>query len=181
MLADRGACEAMAPLIEEGGRIVIVTSASGPSFVGECAPAMQRLFTRGDLEWSEPDALMQKAAGLDGPEAFAAEGLSDGDAYGLSKAVANAYMRILARDRPRLRVNACTPGFIATDMTRPYAEAEGKSPSEMGMKTPREGASAPLHLLFGEVDSGSYYGSDAERSPLDRYRSPGDPPFTGPY
>ena len=45
---------------------------------------------------------------------------------------------------------------------------------EMGGKTPREGATAPLYLLFGEPDgSGHYYGSDSKRSPLDRYRAPG--------
>lgn len=27
--------------------------------------------------------------------------------------------------------------------------------------------------------SGRYYGSDGLRSPLDRYRSPGDPPYQG--
>jgi NAD(P)-dependent dehydrogenase (short-subunit alcohol dehydrogenase family) len=30
---------------------------------------------------------------------------------------------ILARTHPSLRVNACTPGFIATDLTRPYADS----------------------------------------------------------
>jgi hypothetical protein len=27
--------------------------------------------------------------------------------------------------------------------------------------------------------SGQYYGSDCVRSPFDKYRSPGDPPYTG--
>ena len=45
---------------------------------------------------------------------------------------------------------------------------------------PTAGARAPMHLLFGELDgNGRYYGSDAQRSPLDRYRSPGAPPYTG--
>jgi hypothetical protein len=88
---------------------------------------------------------------------------------------------ILAREHPSVRANACTPGFIETDMTRPYAESSGKSAAELGMKTPAEGARAPLHLLFGTLQgNGRYYGSDAKRSPLDRYRAPGSPEYTGP-
>ena len=66
------------------------------------------------------------------------------------------------------------------DLTRPMAEAGGKTPAEMGMKSPEEGASASIFLLMGTPEgSGHYYGSDCLRSPMDRYRSPGDPPYTG--
>ena len=86
----------------------------------------------------------------------------------------------LARRFPNLAVNACTPGFIETDMTRGYATAQNKSPAELGMKTPDEGVRSALHLLFGELEgNGRYYGSDAKRSPLDRYRAPGSPAYTG--
>ena len=172
-------CEAFAPLVADGGRIVIVSSASGPSYVSECSEERQRFFTDPNVAWADLDALLRETLSLDGPAAFAAKGLAGGDGYGLSKAAANAVMLIVAREHPRLVVGSCTPGFIATDMTRPYAEAQDKSPAEMGMKTPHEGATAPLHLLFDETRSGFYFGSDAERSPLDRYRSPGDPPYTG--
>ncbi len=77
-------------------------------------------------------------------------------------------------------VNACTPGFIATDLTRPVASAQGKSPEDLGMKPPAEGTKSALYLLFGSSQgSGHYYGSDALRSPIDRYRSPGSPAYTG--
>ena len=176
----RRVCDAFAPLLQKGGRIVIVTSASGPNYVKECSEAKQRFFTRADLTWNELDALMKQCAELEGDEAFAARGLGSADAYGLSKACANAYMQIAAREHPALAVNACTPGFIETDMTKPYAQSAGKSAADMGMKTPHEGASAPLHLLLGELEgNGWYYGSDAERSPLDRYRSPGSPAYQG--
>ena len=37
-----------------------------------------------------------------------------------------------------------------------------------------------MFLLFGEPEgNGRYYGSDALRSPLDRYRAPGSAPYTG--
>ena len=48
------------------------------------------------------------------------------------------------------------------------------------MKPPAAGARCPMALLFGELEgNGHYYGSDALRSPMDRYRSPGSPAYTG--
>jgi hypothetical protein len=49
------------------------------------------------------------------------------------------------------------------------------------MKPPQAGTVAPCFLLFGaDVGSGRFYGSDAQRSPLDRYRAPGSAPYEGP-
>ena len=110
-------------------------------------------------------------------EAFSSRGLGDGSAYGLSKAFSNAYTRHLAREYPQFVINACTPGFIYTDLTREYEARSGITPEELGMKSPRDGARSAMFLLFGEPEgSGHYYGSDAKRSPLDRYRAPGSPP-----
>ena len=112
---------------------------------------------------------------------FSEAGLGDGEAYGLSKACANAFTLAFARAHPELHVNACTPGFIETDLTRPYLASSGKTAQEIGMKSPAEGTRAPMHLLFGALEgNGRYYGSDARRSPLDRYRSPSDPEYAGP-
>lgn len=174
-------CEAFLPHLEPNGRIVNVTSASGPSFVATCSAEMQRFFLDADkqLTWPRLRAFIDECVALgEDPKSFAAKGLGDGAPYGLSKACANTYTLILAREHPNLRVNACTPGFIATDMTLHYAA--GRSPAEAGMKPPSEGAKAPMHLLFAELEgNGHYYGSDAKRSPLDRYRSPGSPAYTG--
>lgn len=175
-------CEAFLPLVDPTvGRIVNVTSASGPVFVSDCSPEMQRFFLDAQLPWPALQAFAEDCKQMAGDaHAFAAKGLGDGSAYGLSKACANTYTMILAREHPNLRVNACTPGFIATDMTRHYAESEGKSPADLGMKSPAEGARAPMLLLFGALDgNGRYYGSDGKRSPLDRYRAPGSPELTG--
>mgnify|MGYP001820702951 FL=1 len=87
---------------------------------------------------------------------------------------------ILAGRYPHLHINACTPGYIETDLTRPQAESRGVPPAELGMKPPAEGTVAILHLLFGNLQgNGHYYGSDAKRSPLDHYRAPGSPEYTG--
>ncbi len=175
-------CTAFVPLLERsGGRIVNITSASGPNFVSRCSSAWQTFFVDPSIEWTRLEAFIGECLALgDDKAATAAKGLDDGEPYGLSKACANSYTMILARTHPSLRVNACTPGFIATDMTRPYADSAGKSPQEMGMKPPVAGTVAPMFLLFGQPEgNGRYYGSDAKRSPLDRYRSPGSEPYTG--
>jgi len=175
-------CEAFGRKLASDGRIVNVTSGSGPMFVASCSEERQAFFTDPSTGWSELVELMEAADAAAGdPEAMAELGLPAGEAYGLSKACANTYTQWLAQQHPGLTVNACTPGWIATDMTRPMAEARGEDPYEMGMKTPEQGAQTPLFLLFGDVSgSGHYYGSDGQRSPMHRYRSPGDPPYTGP-
>lgn len=176
-------CEAFLPLLEPaGGRIVNVTSASGPVFVAGCSRERRQFLVDPLIEWSALRAFVNECLAIQGgPAAFAARGLGDGAAYGLSKACANAYTLILARENPRLVINACTPGFIETDMTRPFAAAEGKTAQQLGMKPPQAGTVAPCKLLFqSDIGSGHFYGSDAQRSPLDSYRAPGSPAYEGP-
>lgn len=172
-------CDAMLPLLASDGRVVNVTSASGPSFVATCEDRRKRMFTNPAVTSAEIEALMTEAIAIASRGgSFSAAGLGNGDAYGLSKACANAFTLAFAREHPGLQVNACTPGFIETDLTRPYVEGSGKTAQEMGMKPPSEGTRAPMHLLFGTLEgNGRYYGSDALRSPLDRYRAPGSPAY----
>jgi carbonyl reductase 1 len=175
-------CEAFIPLLQPaGGRLVNVTSAAGPNFVARCSAGMQRFFLDDQMTWPRLRAFIDECVAMEGDQAaFAAKGLGDGSAYGLSKACTNTYTLLLAREHPALRINACTPGFIETDMTRHHAESQGKAPAEIGMKPPSEGTKAPMFLLFGEPEgNGRYYGSDAQRSPLDRYRAPGTAPYRG--
>ncbi len=174
-------CEAFIPLLEQGsGRVVNVASASGPSFLSRCRPDIQTALTRADVTWAGIEKIMHRCLALEAQGGdFEAEGFAGESSYGLSKACVNAYTINLARSYPDLRINSCTPGYIETDMTRPLATASGSSADELGMKPAAEGAKAPLHLLLGDVGTGWYYGSDAVRSPLDRYRSPGEPAYEG--
>ena len=181
--------EAFLPLLSPTeGRVVMISSAAGPNYVGRCSEANQKRFlnqlvTWRGIEWLVADALAvveSLPAGADEKTceaAFTAAGLGFGY-YGLTKACVNAYTQLLARQHPTLRINACTPGFIETDLTAPMAARRGKTPKEMGMKTPKQGAFSAVFLTVGDPpDSGRYYGSDAVRSPLDRYRGPGTPAF----
>ena len=180
-LGVKRVCDAFLPLLGEGGRVVNVSSAAGPRFVSQCTPARQAFFQDPNVSWSDIKSLLAQAvANADDAQGFAALGLGEINAYGLSKACTSLYTLLLAREHPHLCINACTPGYIETDLTRPVAERRRVAPAELGMKPPDEGTRATLFLLFGKPHgSGHYYGSDALRSPLDRYRAPGSPEYLG--
>jgi NAD(P)-dependent dehydrogenase (short-subunit alcohol dehydrogenase family) len=172
-------CDAFLPLLNPSiGRVVNVTSASGPLYLAGSSNETKKLLTNPDVSWTEIEKFMSECLKLESERTTDWGG--DWPAYGISKACTNAYSIYLAKKNPNLTINACTPGFIETDLTRPMAESNGKTPAEMGMKSPEEGVSASVFLLMGNPSgSGHYYGSDCVRSPLDKYRSPGDPPYTG--
>jgi NAD(P)-dependent dehydrogenase (short-subunit alcohol dehydrogenase family) len=181
LLGVKRVCDAFLPLVQQGGRVVNVSSASGPKFVSQCTPGRQAFFKDRTITWEAVQQLVDDVLDHPGDAAhFRALGLGEPNAYGFSKACVSLYTLLLAREYPGLCINACTPGYIETDLTRPQAEKQGVSPADMGMKAPEFGTAAILFLLFGDTGgSGHYYGSDAKRSPLDRYRAPGSPEYTG--
>ena len=172
-------CDAFLPLLNPSiGRVVNVTSASGPLYLAGSSNETKKLLTNPEVSWTEIEKFMSECLKLESERTTDWGG--DWSAYGISKACTNAYSIYLAKKNPNLTINSCTPGFIETDLTRPMAESNGKTPAEMGMKSPEEGVSVSVFLLMGNPSgSGHYYGSDCVRSPLDKYRSPGDPPYTG--
>ncbi len=180
-LGVKRVCDAFLPLLGNGGRLVNVSSASAPRFVSGCSAARQAFFQDAGIEWPALQALIDEVVALgDDTAGFEKLGLEPHNPYGFSKACVTLYTLLLAREHPHLVINACTPGYIETDLTRPAAKSRGVSPADMGMKPPEHGTVAIMHLLFGAPHgSGHYYGSDARRSPLDRYRAPGSPEYTG--
>ena len=180
VLGIRRVCDAFIPLLDPvHGRIVNITSASGPNFVYDCSPERQKLLTDKTIQWTTLHAFMAECLSVKNG-ALSTMGLASGQEYGLSKACANSYTMVLARNYPNLCINACTPGWIETDMTRPRTGSTSKSAAELGMSPPSEGTRSAMFLLFDELEgNGRYYGSDAARSPLDRYRAPGSPPYSG--
>eukprot|EP00620_Florenciella_sp_RCC1587_P008674 CAMPEP_0182600808 /NCGR_PEP_ID=MMETSP1324-20130603/91168_1 /TAXON_ID=236786 /ORGANISM="Florenciella sp., Strain RCC1587" /LENGTH=322 /DNA_ID=CAMNT_0024818717 /DNA_START=15 /DNA_END=984 /DNA_ORIENTATION=- len=189
--------DAFIPLIDKDiGRLVNIASASGPMFVASCPSSLQSLFARQPddcITWEELEEIMNSnykgqadydltlTLTLVLPTGFLKHSLTSltltltftltltlGIAYGLSKAFVNVLTQQQAKAHPNLKINAVTPGYIATDLT-----------AGMGATNPPEkGTTAPLACLFGDMEgNGRYYGSDAVRSPLDRYRGPGDAPY----
>lgn len=181
LLGVRRVCEAFMPLVQPSGRVVNVSSASGPKFVSQCAPERQLFFKDQSATWSDIQLLIDDVLQHTGDAGYLRSlGLGEANAYGFSKACVSLYTVMLARENPHLCINACTPGYIETDLTRPQAERQGVSPADMGMKAPEFGTVSILFLLFGDPGgSGHYFGSDAKRSPPDRYRAPGSPEYKG--
>ena len=175
----RRVVSAFAPLLTRSeGRIVNLTSAAGPNFVAKCSSEYQYRLTSESTSLESLINLMNEALGYPSRKAMETAGLGDGSAYGLSKACANTLTMIQAQQYPEHRINACTPGFIETELTRPIAAARGLTPQEMGMKSVEHGTLAPLKLLLGPIEqSGWYYGSDGLRSPMHEYRAPGAPEY----
>merc|ERR1712226_750727 len=194
-------CEAFAPLIEDGGRIVQVSSSAGPSFVEKCTLEMQKFCIDPEVTWKEVEDKLIKpflhivenepaekktglllSAGLgersEGSNNFGSWGWGE---YGLAKAAVNCYSLELARRFPKITVSSCTPGYIATDLTKDFLG--GKTAKEAGMKTPAEGARCPVYLMTEKLSwlSGWFFGSDCIRSPLHKYRSPGSPAYAGEF
>jgi len=167
---------ALAPLLHAAsGRVVHISSAAAANYLtsDEASAQEKRVFLDANASEQQVDEVVR---------ARLAKGDLDGNAsacYGFSKAALNAYTLCSARANAALKVNACTPGFIATDLTKKILK-EGEKPEDRGMKSPKEGTASTLHLLFDDdVSSGQYFGSDALRSPMHKYRAPGDPAYDG--
>ena len=184
--------EAFLPMLDPSkGRVVMTSSASGPSFVAKCDSDRQAMFTNPNVTHDRITSLLEECLAIassgwdDIGEKFAAAGMTGAErmcGYGLSKALVNLYTMQLARDKPSLMVNAATPGFIVTDLSRSFQQmfGQGKTVEEMGAKSPEEGAKPLVYLAVGDVpSSGWYFGSDMKRSPLHRYREPGSPAYDG--
>ena len=176
--------EAFLPLIQDQGRIVQISSAAGPMFVSKCSEDIQKMFVNKNVTFKEIEEHVAKPfLAIKGDESLNDDqktealekiGLNDagfgGNGYGASKACLNAYTMEKARDNPNILINSCTPGFIETDLTRPFAAQSGKTPEEMGMKPIENGAKSAVYLMMTDLrselpgyQSGWYYGSDAVR------------------
>ncbi len=156
----KAVCDALLDKMADGGRICNIASASGPMYVSALGDADERaLLTAKVPSIDELDALALKYAGMTDYE---------NSAYGLSKALVNAYTRALAAAHPRLTIVSVTPGFLATDLTKGMGAT----------KPPSAGVPVVERALFDtDIVSGYFYGSDGLRSPIDRYRGPGTPEY----
>jgi len=186
--------DAFLPLLDPNkGRIVQMSSGAASGCVSNCSTERQVLFTDASITWEQISNLLTEVESYpNGAKDLQAHGLGVSmGVYGLSKALLNSYTMLLAREHPKLKVNSCSPGMIATDLVAsflpwwvpiPTSAMHFLAKQAMGAKTPDEGTVSTMYLLFDEniEGNGRYYGSDAKRSPLDKYRSPGSPPYEGP-
>jgi len=177
--------DAFLPMLEPSGRVVMISSGAAPSCVEKSSEKRRAFFVDDKTQWSDIEACMAEALAVEKPE-DADFGNAMGF-YGVSKALLNCLTVQLARDHPTLKINACTPGMILTDIVRdfvpwyvPSFAVPFLARNLVGAKSPDEGTVAPLSLLFDALEgNGRFYGSDARRSPLDKYRSPGSEPYAG--
>merc|ERR1712048_512798 len=142
--------DAFVPLLSRpGGRIVNIASAAGPMYIANAKPS--------DLKNRLSDPMTIKG-GIDELDNLALDLCEDEtneeerfSFYGLSKALLNAYTVLHAKKEKDLIISSCTPGFIATDMTKHMAAT----------KAPEEGTFAPIFCLMSEdlkkIHSGRYY------------------------
>jgi len=106
--------DALAPLVRDGGHVVNVSSGMGELSIFSSAE-LRSFFA--DVQ--DRDALIAKL------REFAADQRGwPQSAYSVSKAGLNALTRILARELPRLHVNAVCPGWVKTDMGGKFAERD---------------------------------------------------------
>ncbi len=83
------------------------------------------VFTDPDLSWAQLERFMDACRELSD---FSPLGIDSDSKYGLCKACADALTGVLAKEYPHLIVNACTPGYIDTDLGREILQ--GRTPEE---------------------------------------------------
>jgi carbonyl reductase 1 len=171
----RYVCDAFMPMFHHDSntnppRVVNVGSAAGPLFVNELPNST--LKENFSSPWTIPS--IQALDDIASSHKPSVEKNSWAGYYGFSKALLAAYTYLLAREYPNNIINAVTPGFIATDMSQGYGATN----------PPSTGAVPIVHCLMSEslvgIPQGRYYGSDMIRSPLNKYRGPGEPAYEGP-
>ena len=149
------------------GRIVNVSSGAASMWLRDQDDATKELFTNPHTTWEDLNGAVKANV--------AAKNFKKGHlghsfmGYGLSKAALTALTAMYAQLLPGLTITSLSPGFVDTNMTAGY-----------GAKlSPEEGCKSTLKCLFGDVESGFYYGSDGLRSPLTISRDPGAPEYQG--
>ena len=163
--------DAFVPLVEEDGRVVVVTSGLGPlmhSYAGkerqaalvgdddsgkdDLVPMMEECLTAYALH----DNAEERAAALERigfPGGPFSDSAPDFHMYGLAKMFGDAYMLRAARKNPKLRVTSVDPGLVYTDLILKMPRYAGKKKEETGAQSPEEGVEATMRLLFD--DSGN--------------------------
>lgn len=135
---------ALLPLLrasgEAGGDPRVVNVASMAGRLGQVSPELQKQFASPSLSLAELRALVDGFRADVRAGTHAARGWGSSN-YGLSKLALIAATKVLARDEPTIKVNACCPGYCDTDMTShrgPRSPADGARNAVVLVTTPAE-------------------------------------------
>mmetsp|Transcript_26763 Transcript_26763/g.53772 ORF Transcript_26763/g.53772 Transcript_26763/m.53772 type:complete len:240 (-) Transcript_26763:160-879(-) len=160
--------EALLPLLEPNAAVVNVSSGGSAVCVARSRDDRRAFMRRIDLSWEQIDAFAQEVLqeaslaeshGTDEAERTGVEWSLGG--YGFTKALLNCYTCWLQAEHPSLRATAVNPGFIETDLSRPFLR--GRAPEEIGMRPAVDGAKAICAALFAPSRRGQYLDHDMWR------------------
>lgn len=139
--------DALLPLLRQGKSPRLVNVASMAGRLGQVSPSLQETFASTTLTREELDGLVRKFEADVAAGQHKQEGWGNSN-YGFSKLALIAYTKMIAREEGAMRVNACCPGFCATDMS-----------SHTGPRSAADGArnAVKLVLLPDDAPSGEFW------------------------
>lgn len=146
-------CNALIPLVRDGGRVVHVGSRGGHYAYKGMSAALQNRFDAADLTVDELSGLIQSFIDATKTKNHQGKGWPN-SAYGVSKAGVTTLCRIQRRDYDQshpendIIFSVCCPGYCATDMS-----------SHRGPRPAEEGADVAFYLATLPAKSGVARGS----------------------
>jgi len=133
--------DALLPIIREGGRVVNVSSFVIKYSLPKCSQEIRDKLDSPDLTQEQLVQIMNDFIKFAKEGTHQENGFSN-SAYGMSKVgmtyLSHVYARQMTKDKRNILVNACSPGWVKTDMA-----GHDRPP-----KTADEGAETPLSLVF---------------------------------
>lgn len=171
----RRVLDAFVPLVEDDGRVVVVTSGLGPLMHSYAGHERRAALMDAETSWDETLAPMidmclsayensgtveERISAFEDisfPGGPFAESAPDFHMYGLAKMFGDAYMLRVARRHPELRVTSVDPGLVYTDLILRMPKYAGMAKEETNAQSPEDGVEAAMRLLFDE-DAGKGYG-----------------------
>ena len=154
LLGVKRVTDSLLPLLKDNGIVVNVSSGAAGQNVRRSREDIQEKLL-GDMTWPEISTaadtfVTEYEAQMAATPAEMPQMSGSGfwlQGYGFSKALLNAYTRLLWREHAVV-AHCCTPGFVATDMVKKHLE---QNPNDT-LKPPQEGAATPVFLALGGAE-----------------------------
>jgi len=151
--ATKKMCEVFMPLLNENGRLVVISSGEG-SLSKIKKESLLKQFNDETNTAERVDELANQFIQAVIADTYAQEGFPR-SCYGMSKLILNTYVRYLIRNtstlfKPGVKVYLCTPGYCSTSMS----SYKGHRPASVGADTPVWLALQPPNTA---VTPGFYY------------------------